>query len=536
MFRGVLVRKKAAVFGLVFSVSVLAFSDDRAGVLLSGYLANDLELQKCALTAQSKLLDWDSAKVENGITLNLSTGTVRIQASAGGTSYTFSPAAEIAVPRLRSAAISAVLPMTKANGFDDDSRNGLFLDDGTVKFSAEITDSSARSRNISLLEAERAYIEAERSAQNRAVAAEKEFYGHIKSLYEAASDIFSKKTDVHTDEIELDVLETQGYSRSSSLYRSKQLAVQTGKRNIAEAQRNLERETVVFAMKCGAEFYRSYKNEHSGSSENDVPETGTRFGDEDTAVRNVLDFLPADIPSVELDDILRYKNADYAPAEEASWNVHVARLKAESVRRPKLSAFAGYTFNESLSGFDTVDGGLSFSWNGLAAEAGISVPTGGNALSFDSSHSGTDSKHPVYTFSLSFSPETWKLASIEKKQSELALKISEVALKSAFDDYETDVLDKISSRADLQWSETVCAEEYNMYSVLEADSGRWLAQGIITESDYLDALNNKLRARLSILINAVEQIIYNDDIQLLFVENQKKPAGQTEKSGNREKK
>ena len=59
--------------------------------LLFGYLKNDLTLQKAALTAQSKALDYDSTKINNGIDLTVSTGTVKIQSSSDGTKYTFTP-------------------------------------------------------------------------------------------------------------------------------------------------------------------------------------------------------------------------------------------------------------------------------------------------------------------------------------------------------------------------------------------------------------------------------------------------------------
>ena len=46
-------------------------------------------------------------------------------------------------------------------------------------------------------------------------------------------------------------------------------------------------------------------------------------------------------------------------------------------------------------------------------------------------------------------------------------------------------------------------------------------RGII-DSDYLDALNNKEKARLNIMINSIEQIIYNNEVKLLFTADSSK--------------
>ena len=56
-----------------------------------------------------------------------------------------------------------------------------------------------------------------------------------------------------------------------------------------------------------------------------------------------------------------------------------------------------------------------------------------------------------------------------------------------------------------------------MYKNLASDSEKWLSQGIITESDYLAAVNNREKAKINMLVNKVEQIIYNNEVKLLFV-------------------
>jgi len=102
----------------VFSLSLFAESTDLAS-LLFGYIKNDLTLQKYTLTAQTKALDYDSAKIENGLSFELSTGTVKIQSSADGTKYTFTPSLSVDIPELSDTTVSVSLPVTKKSGYSD---------------------------------------------------------------------------------------------------------------------------------------------------------------------------------------------------------------------------------------------------------------------------------------------------------------------------------------------------------------------------------------------------------------------------------
>ena len=235
------------------------------------------------------------------------------------------------------------------------------------------------------------------------------------------------------------------------------------------------------------------------------------------ALTAVKDFLPMEIPNVELEDVLSYKAENYTDTESALWNQYIGDLKRKTDYKMELGAYGGYTFNESSSKYDTVDGGLTFDWKGITASAGVSVPTGQNLFPLDGSSGGQSSKSPVYTFSLTLTPNTWRLASIDKKQDALEEKIDEISVKSAADDYETAILDKLTERGDLRWSEKSYAEEYDMYSQLEYDMDTWLKAGSVTESDYLDAANNRDKAQMNMLVNAVEKIIYNNKVKLLFV-------------------
>lgn len=500
-------------FALSAEESVLENSPSRLQTLLSGYLENDLDLQKYVLTAKNAGLSYDSTKIENGVSFSLTTGTVKIQLSDDGNKYTFTPGATLDLPALNDTSATLSLPMTTKNGFDENSgnENGTFLDNGSLKIETGIVTSSANTkRKVTLEESKRTYVEALRDAKNQALSAEKEFYEKLNKLYGYASDVVEKKNDQYDDEIDLRVLEAQGYSKQSSAYRTKALEVQSDARDVGDAIRLLERETAIFAVKCGQEYNRVFGG---GDFEKEK-----QAGAGDEAYKAAMEFLPDSIPAVELEDVLSYKSDDYTETESAKWNQYINALKRSTDYKMELNAYGEYVFNDSTSGYDTVGGGLTFDWRGMSASAGVAFPTGSNALSFDSSTTGTKSKSPVYTFGLTLTPNEWRLASIDKKQDEINSQIDEIAVKSAADNYETDILEKLTSRGDLKWSEKSYAEEYDMYSKLASDSETWLAQGIITEADYLDAVNNKEKARLNILTNLAEQVIYNDDVKLLFVQ------------------
>lgn len=502
-------------FGVIFLFSVfhgLSFAESNLPSLLFGYLKNDLSLQKSALTAENKALSYDSTKIQNGIELTLSSGTVKIQSSSDGTKYTFSPSASLSVPELNGTKLTATLPVTQKSGYSNDGENGSFLDNGTMKLSTGIITKASLKRRVSLLEAERAYIEAKRDLQNQALTVENEFYTSLKNLYSYVSKVLTAKDDLYDDELSLKVLEVQGYSKTSASYRKKYLECQSDRRNVHEALRKLERETAVFAVKCGAEYEQVFN-----------PATFDMEKAEEIAnqaFETVMNFLPMEVPGVELEDVLSYKASDYTKTESAVWTKYISDLKRKTDYSLELGIYGGYTLNESTSKYDTVDGGLTFDWRGITASAGVSVPTGQNLSPLKSSSSGTPSDSPVYTFSVTLNPNTWRLSSIDKKQDELNSKIDEISVKSAADDYDTAILDKLSERGDLHWSERSYAEEYDMYSQLEYDMDNWLKAGSVTKSDYLDAANNRDKAQMNILINAVEKIIYNNNVKLMFVKKE----------------
>ncbi len=468
---------------------------EKLDLLLKGYLQNSLAVKKSMLTAESKSLDLKSSKISNGITVSLSTGEMKILTSSDSTKITVTPQFTISSTEFSDSSLSASLPLTIQDGEKS-------VSDGSLSFSVGIISGKSKERKAGILEAERALLEAERAVQDAALTAEKEFYENLKSLYSSAISVLDARSELYDDSMNLRLLLLQGYSKSSSQYRSADLDVQSDRRSVLEKQRVLEKESMIFARKCGVSFAKV-------SDETDPIKAGEK------SFSAVLDFLPDKIPAVQAENLENYPLEKYSALESSQWTKKINSLKRESDYDMTLYADGEYIFNDSFTNSDVLGAKLTWAWKGLSASAGAYMPTGTNLFGIDPAKEKSDS--PYFAFSLAFAPSTWRLSKIEKAQDELESRLEDVEIESAKDSYETDMLEKSSSYSDIAWSKISYAEENDMYEKLESDMARYLKQGYVTENDYLDAKNNKEIARLNMLINAVELIICNDETKLLFV-------------------
>ncbi|WP_191018158.1 hypothetical protein [Treponema zioleckii] len=499
---GILSAFLVLLLGLSCPVGLKA--DERGGAqkekldsLLAGYLQNSLAVKKSMLTAKSKSLDLKSSQINNGITVSLSTGEMKILASSDSTKITVTPQANVSATEFSDSSLSVSIPVTIQDGEKS-------VSDGTVSLSVGIISGKSKERQAELLEAERASLEAERAVLDAALTAEKEFYENLKKLYTAAVAVLNAKGELYDDAMNLRLLLTQGYSKSSSQYRAADLSVQSDRRSVLEKQRVLERETMIFARKCGVSYEKD-------SAEDDPVKAGEK------SFFAVLAFLPSEIPAVEPENLENYPLEKYSTFESAEWNKKINELKREADYDMTLYAAGEYIFNDSFTNSDVFGAKLTWAWKGLSASAGAYMPTGTNLLGSDGKLEKSES--PYFALSLGFTPNTWRLSKIEKAQDELERQIEDVEIESAKDSYETDILDKSSSYSDIAWNKISYAEEADMYENLEKDMARYFKQGYVTENDYLDAKNNKEIAELNMLINAVELVICNAETKLLFVRN-----------------
>ena len=128
-------------------------------------------------------------------------------------------------------------------------------------------------------------------------------------------------------------------------------------------------------------------------------------------------------------------------------------------------------------------------------------------------------------FSLSLDPSQWLLQNNKNKQKELTVSKEEINLLSSQNDYETTILEKITLASDIKWSKKSYEEEFQLYSTLENDMKNWFSEGLVTKSDWQDALNKKNKAQIQILTNALDSLIFNNEIKSLFVDDSAENKG-----------
>lgn len=451
-----------------------------AQTMLESYLQNDLELKRLSLEYQKSQISTKKTGIENGVSVELSSGTAKFQFSGDSTSVQVSPSVSVGVPQASNLTFKASSTLKIVDGENNSS-------DSSVSLGVDIISITALNRTISLKKAARTELEARRALQNRALEAEKEFYNELKTLFNSASTIVSKQKDLYDDTISFDEIKAKGYSASSSKYRQAQMKVLSDQHEIETEIRTLEHDCAVFASKCSIIF-----------------EPGT----------HPKDFLPDEIPQTEAVDILSFAKSDYTKIESAQYAHELAELQRRADKDFTLTANGGYTLKNSNTSFnssntsnseksDTVDVGINATWQGLTLGAGANIPI-------------ASTEDTVYTLSATLKPNTFRTKRLTKQEYQLTEEQENISIQSAEDNYYTDVVDKQTELEAILWSKKTNGETFDLWDTLEKDEKRWLDEGLVKESEYLNAFANKELYRLKSLINDIELIIYNNTTKLLF--------------------
>ena len=328
------------------------------------------------------------------------------------------------------------------------------------------------------MQAERTLTQAKRNLQNEALQTETDFYTALKALLTSTSEIITAESELYTDTIEFESIKAKGYSTSSSTYKLAQMEVLSDQHEIESKRRSLLHDYIIFYKECGYEI----------SLEDDV---------------DFYDLIPSDIPVVAALNIEDFDSEKYTEIEEALWTYEINSLSRSAQKNFTLSANGGYTFNNSDTSSNTVDAGLSSTIGGLNLTAGVSIPlTGAN---------------PAYTLSATLSPNTFRKNSITKKTNDLTEEQELLAIEEARLNYGTVIVDKQQELQDLNWTKESCQESLEMYEKLSSELKNYFEAGIIKESEYLSALSNAKSYKVKLISNSIDYIIYNNEIQSLFV-------------------
>lgn len=455
-------------------------SDDENALykLLMGYFQNSLTLQELSGNVEKAILNTKSSEISNGMNIALSSGTIAFSFGDGGT-FSFVPNASLTIPAAQNLKFTASSNVSVKNG-DSDIKNT------SLGVSVDVYSGVREQREIALLKSERALLEAQRALQNGFVNMETEFYTKLKNLFEIVAKIVAAQKSLYEHSLEFEQLRVQGFTSTSSKYRLKQMEVSSDQHDVEICRHELERETKIFAQECGIEY---------------------NFAD-------AMDFLPTEIPELEIVNVLDFKEDDFTEIEKAVWTNTINSKTRHANKAFTVSVNAGYTFANTLNSFmtnameygDTVDVGSSLAWHstGLQVSGGVSLPT--NSENFN----------PLYKLSFSLVPNQFRLAAVQKKSDSVDESLEFVAIESARKKYKTSVVAQQSSLEELMWAANTNAESFETYSQLESDTASWYQRGIITESEYRSAQVNKENYRIKILINALDLIIYNNKTMVLF--------------------
>ncbi len=443
--------------------------------LLLSYVENDAELKNLILAAKKSALSYQSAKIDTGFDVTLSSGSVTLQVNDDGTKLTAKPAVKMSLPQ------ASNLSVTAQTNFSSESSN-TSLSNTSVAVGIDIISSAVISNKLTKLKAERAVTEAQRKIEKRAIAAEKEFYTALKNLLSSINTIMTKRQTLYEDSIDLEAKKIQGYSESSSTYRQAELKVISDQHEIDSAIHSFKYDCVVFYKRCGYDLEIDDK-------------------------ADLMSFVPSGIDEVEPADILKFDKALYTEIENANWTYYINSMERSSKKNYGLSASAGYTFDNSITNSDSIDAGLSGTFGGLTVGAGISLPV----------KSSQSSISPAYTLSASLNPNTFRKNSITKKQNVLTEEQELLAIQTAESAYETKLVEFQQKLDTLLWEKKTVEENISMYGDLEKDMAQLYQQGYINETDYLSAKNNLNSSIIKKTSNLIDLIIYNDDVISNFV-------------------
>lgn len=443
--------------------------------LLLSYVENDAELKNLILAAKKSALSYQSAKIDTGFDVTLSSGSVTLQVNDDGTKLTAKPAVKMSLPQ------ASNLSVTAQTNFSSESSN-TSLSNTSVAVGIDIISSAVISNKLTKLKAERAVTEAQRKIEKWAIAAEKEFYTALKSLLSSINTIVTKRQTLYEDSIDFEAIKVQGYSESSSTYRQAELKVISDQHEIDSAIHSFKYDCVVFYKNCGYDLEIDDK-------------------------ADLMSFVPSGIDEVEPADILKFDKALYTEIENANWTYYINSMERSSKKNYGLSASAGYTFDNSITNSDSIDAGLSGTFGGLTVGAGISLPV----------KSSQSSISPAYTLSASLNPNVFRKNSITKKQNVLTEEQELLAIQTAESAYETKLVEFQQKLDTLLWEKKTVEENISMYGDLEKDMAQLYQQGYINETEYLSAKNNLNSSIIKKISNLIDLIIYNDDVISNFV-------------------
>ncbi len=437
--------------------------------LFDNYCKQDIQYEELSISYKQAELSYEQSQIENGLKVTVSSGNVKMEFAENEVKTSFSPSVSVTVPSLSNTEAKISVPVSVDN-------ENVSVQNAGVSLSADIISSTKADRDLNSQKSLRSLEEAERKIRTKIISLEKSFLNELKSLYSLELSVSDAESNLLSKKNSFESVKLQGYSESSSKYRSAQLSVKSAEYDLEKAKRNYENALESFLTACNAKE---------------------------------SDFDTLTIPETTLLNISDFPKEKFSTIESAVWSNYVNSTSRNNKKDFTLSANTSANVSTGRTSEDplttSIGAGLTAAYKGLSGNVNLSLPT-------------SDNSNPSVTLSLSWNPIKDKTSAISKQTAELQEQQEALSLKKAYQEYEKKVDDLETQRKTLLWQYEKNLVEASMYKELEADTEYWYKQGIVSESEYQSAKTNYAKAQLAVISSKIEQLIYNLDLQSLFVE------------------
>lgn len=440
--------------------------------LMALYLEQDSDLKNLGLELQKAKLNEESNQIDKGFSLKLSTGDMTFT-FGDNNSFSVKPGVNASFPQLNNLGLNVNSQFSVNEGKTS-------FDSAGASLSVDIISSSEANRDINLLQQERKVLEAERNIRTRALDKEKSFYKNISSLLNSITSVLSKKASVFDDNVAFEKIKLQGYTADSPSYIKAELKLFSSQRDYEAAVHSLINDYKAFYISCGKEI--------------EIPED--------------LDFtllIPADIGQVEPLDITSFDKNSYKDIESILWTQKINQMTRDASTKLTLTANGGYSYrNNNGRASNTVNAGLSASYEGLGLNASVNLPV-------------ASSSSPSLTVGLTYSPNTFRKNEISDQLTQIAIEQEESKVAAAYSAYDTAVKERQLKLEDLLWNIQTNETNYQMYKNVENNMSSYYERGLVSQKDYVSAQNSTVQARVKQLGGFIDLIIYNNEVNAMFV-------------------
>lgn len=480
-------RKRFFYFLLAFfSLNLNAFEKISVNELLAGRLEEDSTLKNALLEFQETQIQSELSLIENGFDIELSSGTMQVLFDSQ-TSFKINPSVLVNVPFANGLSVSAGTEIS----VNSNSSENFLMTDTNLSVNFEIFGSTLEKRKITILQNEENVFKAKLNVRNAAIQAENDFYSDLSSILSSVKSIYSAQNDLYSEKLSFEQIVALGYSENSSSYRLSKMKVTSGEHQIESDLRNLVHDVTVFYKTCGYDVQITKEELES----------------------DFFAYVPSEIPFDKKNgnEIFAYDKDSFSSIYDASFNHKINELSRKTEKDFSLSADGGFTFSNSMNdGKNTADAGLSASWSGISASAGVGIPV--------------DGSKPSLNMSVGIKPSTFKKKNLEKQSENVSVEQELLEISDAQKEYETALTDYSEKLKNLEWESQSLSESLEMYEENEKLLSEWYSRGIISESELLSAKAELNSYSVDTVLNKINFLTYFNEVRLLFV----KDANQTE--------